>query len=71
MKTIYPILSYDDAPAAIDFLERAFGCERREVHEGQNGGAHESGARWRSSHARCSSHRWRDSTIRISGSPRS
>jgi uncharacterized glyoxalase superfamily protein PhnB len=38
MKTIYPILSYDDAPAAIDFLERAFGCERREVHEGQNGG---------------------------------
>ena len=38
MKTIYPILCYDDAPAAIDFLERAFGCERREVHEGQNGG---------------------------------
>ena len=38
MKTIYPVLTYDDAPAAIDFLERAFGCERREVHEGENGG---------------------------------
>jgi uncharacterized glyoxalase superfamily protein PhnB len=38
MKTIYPILTYDDAHAAIDFLERAFGCERREVHEGQKGG---------------------------------
>jgi uncharacterized glyoxalase superfamily protein PhnB len=38
MKTIYPILKYEDAHAAIDFLERAFGCERREVHEGQKGG---------------------------------
>jgi uncharacterized glyoxalase superfamily protein PhnB len=38
MKTIYPVLTYDDAPAAIDFLERAFGCERREVHEGEHGG---------------------------------
>ena len=38
MKTIYPVLTYDDAPAAMDFLERAFGCERREVHEGENGG---------------------------------
>jgi uncharacterized glyoxalase superfamily protein PhnB len=38
MKTIYPILKYEDARAAIDFLERAFGCEQREVHEGQNGG---------------------------------
>ena len=38
MKTIYPVLKYEDAHAAIDFLERAFGCQRREVHEGQNGG---------------------------------
>jgi uncharacterized glyoxalase superfamily protein PhnB len=38
MKTIYPILIYDDAQAAIEFLERAFGCERREVHEGEKGG---------------------------------
>jgi uncharacterized glyoxalase superfamily protein PhnB len=38
MKTIYPVLTYDDAHAAIDFLERAFGAERREVHEGQKGG---------------------------------
>ncbi len=34
MKTIYPILKYDDAHAAIDFLERAFGCEQSAVHEG-------------------------------------
>jgi uncharacterized glyoxalase superfamily protein PhnB len=39
MKTIYPILIYDDAQAATEFLERAFGCERREVHEGEKGGA--------------------------------
>jgi uncharacterized glyoxalase superfamily protein PhnB len=38
MKTIYPILKYEDAHAAIDFLERAFGCERREVHEAESGG---------------------------------
>ena len=38
MKTIYPILIYDDAHAAIEFLERAFGCERRELHEGEKGG---------------------------------
>jgi uncharacterized glyoxalase superfamily protein PhnB len=38
MKTIYPILKYEDAYAAIDFLERAFGCERRAVHEGEKGG---------------------------------
>jgi uncharacterized glyoxalase superfamily protein PhnB len=38
MKTIYPILRYANAYAAIDFLEQAFGCERLEVHEGENGG---------------------------------
>ena len=37
MTTIYPVLSYKDAHAAIDFLERAFGFERREVHETDDG----------------------------------
>ena len=38
MQTIYPVLKFEDAHAAIDFLERAFGFERGEVIEGQNGG---------------------------------
>jgi len=38
MQSIYPTLKYDDAYAAIDFLERAFGFERHAVHEGKNGG---------------------------------
>jgi uncharacterized glyoxalase superfamily protein PhnB len=38
MQTLFPVLKYSDAPAAIDFLERAFGFERRQVHEGQDGG---------------------------------
>lgn len=33
----YPTLSYDDAPAAIAWLERAFGFERRLVVPGPNG----------------------------------
>ena len=37
MQTIYPVLKYHDAPAAIEFLERAFGFERRQVHEGDGG----------------------------------
>jgi len=35
--SIYPVLKYDDAPAAIDFLERAFGFERLQVHENDDG----------------------------------
>jgi len=38
MQTIYPVLKYEDAHAAMDFLERAFGVERGPVHEGENGG---------------------------------
>ena len=38
MQTIYPVLKYKDAHAAIDFLEKAFGFERRSVHPGENGG---------------------------------
>jgi uncharacterized glyoxalase superfamily protein PhnB len=32
-QSIYPTLRYHDAHAAIDWLERAFGAERKEVHE--------------------------------------
>jgi uncharacterized glyoxalase superfamily protein PhnB len=35
--TISVILSYDDAPAAIDFLERAFGFERGAVYTNDDG----------------------------------
>lgn len=34
---IYPTLFYDDAPAAIDWLERAFGFQRKLVVPGANG----------------------------------
>jgi uncharacterized glyoxalase superfamily protein PhnB len=37
MKSINPVLKYDDAHAAMDFLERAFGFERLQVHEGDDG----------------------------------
>lgn len=30
-------LTYDDAPAALDWLEQAFGFERASVHEGPDG----------------------------------
>jgi uncharacterized glyoxalase superfamily protein PhnB len=34
---IIPTLRYADANAAIDFLERAFGLERKAVHENEDG----------------------------------
>jgi uncharacterized glyoxalase superfamily protein PhnB len=37
MKSIDPVLKYDDAHAALDFLERAFGFERLQVHEDDDG----------------------------------
>jgi uncharacterized glyoxalase superfamily protein PhnB len=37
MDSIYPVLKYDDAHAAIEFLERAFGFERLAVHEDDAG----------------------------------
>jgi uncharacterized glyoxalase superfamily protein PhnB len=37
MQSIYPVLKYSDAHAAIDFLERAFGFQRHAVHEGEAG----------------------------------
>lgn len=35
--TIYPTYHYRDARSAIDFLERAFGFERKAVHEADDG----------------------------------
>jgi uncharacterized glyoxalase superfamily protein PhnB len=37
MQSIYPTFKYQDAPAGIDFLERAFGFQRHAVHEGDGG----------------------------------
>jgi uncharacterized glyoxalase superfamily protein PhnB len=37
MSNLYPCLYYDDAPAAIEFLCRAFGFRRRLVVPGENG----------------------------------
>jgi uncharacterized glyoxalase superfamily protein PhnB len=37
MASLYPILRYKDAHAAIDFLCRAFGFERRAVYEADDG----------------------------------
>jgi len=34
---IFPTLRYEDASAAIDWLERAFGFEEKEVHRGEDG----------------------------------
>ena len=34
---IIPTIRYQDAHGAIDFLERAFGFERRAVHENEDG----------------------------------
>jgi uncharacterized glyoxalase superfamily protein PhnB len=34
---IIPALRYDDAKAAIDFLDRAFGLHRKAVHENEDG----------------------------------
>ena len=38
MLKIYPVLKYNDAQVAFDFMEGALGCERLAVHEGENGG---------------------------------
>jgi uncharacterized glyoxalase superfamily protein PhnB len=37
MQNIYPVLIYEDARAAIEFLEKGFGFEPRAVHDGENG----------------------------------
>jgi uncharacterized glyoxalase superfamily protein PhnB len=35
--TLYPTMRFEDAPGAIDFLERAFGFVRREVYANPDG----------------------------------
>jgi uncharacterized glyoxalase superfamily protein PhnB len=40
MQSVYPVLKYEDAHAAVEFLERAFGFERHAVHEGETDIAH-------------------------------
>src|SRR5215210_5343943 len=37
---LIPAIRYRDAPAAIDWLERAFGFERHAVYEGDDGTIH-------------------------------
>jgi uncharacterized glyoxalase superfamily protein PhnB len=37
MQNIYPVLIYQDARAAIEFLETGFGFEPRAVHDGEDG----------------------------------
>jgi uncharacterized glyoxalase superfamily protein PhnB len=37
MQSIYPVLKYENAHAAIEFLERAFGFERHQVYEAEGG----------------------------------
>ena len=38
MQSIFPVLKYDDARAAIEFLEAAFGFERHAVYDGEDAG---------------------------------
>jgi uncharacterized glyoxalase superfamily protein PhnB len=38
MPKIYPVLKYNDAQVAFGFMEGVLGCERLQVHEGENGG---------------------------------
>ena len=37
MPTVIPTFKYTDARAALEFLERAFGFERKAVHDGPDG----------------------------------
>jgi uncharacterized glyoxalase superfamily protein PhnB len=46
MQSIFPVLKYDHARAAIDFLERAFGFERHAVYDGENGGSRTPSSGW-------------------------
>ena len=44
--TVFPSLSYDDAPAAIDFIVEAFGAERHAVYAGDDGSIHHAELRF-------------------------
>ena len=45
-QSIYASFRYRDAMAAIDFLERAFGFERGDVHQGDDGTVHHAELRF-------------------------
>jgi uncharacterized glyoxalase superfamily protein PhnB len=45
-QSIYGSIRYRDAMAAIDFLERAFGFERGDVHQGEDGAVHHAELRF-------------------------
>jgi uncharacterized glyoxalase superfamily protein PhnB len=49
-QTIFPILTYRDPVAAIDFLERAFGFERGQVHTGEAGAVVHAEVAFRGTH---------------------
>jgi uncharacterized glyoxalase superfamily protein PhnB len=36
--TVFPALTYDDAQAAVDFLEKAFGAEQHAIYRTEEGG---------------------------------
>ena len=49
-QSLFPIVVYRDAAAAIDFLERAFGFERTAVHTGADGSVVHAEVAFRGSH---------------------
>ena len=49
MQSVYPTLRYKDASAAIDWLEQAFGFERKDVHVGDGGIVEHAELSWRGS----------------------
>ncbi|MDQ5807320.1 MAG: VOC family protein [Actinomycetota bacterium] len=57
MTTVFPILQYRDAKAAIDFLERAFGFERAAVHEDEAGAVAHAELKRDSAYVMVSTHR--------------
>jgi uncharacterized glyoxalase superfamily protein PhnB len=44
--SVYPTLRYDDAPAAVKFLEQAFGLTPGQVHPGPDGGIAHAELSW-------------------------
>ena len=63
MQSIYPVLKYEDAHAAIDFLERAFGFERHAAYDGRRGRTRRAEARTRSSTTRFDARQERGASI--------
>ena len=47
LPSVYPVVRYTDAPAAIEFLTKAFQLERVTVHEGPDGTIAHAQLAWR------------------------